>query len=117
MLVSRRGLVRLGQWSLLNMTNARLASRSMMTSNPFLDQEGLPRFEAMRAPETITKYLADAVTSSLTEMQTEFADLENKIRDDDTATASVIMEELERVSAKLLYVWGVAGHLNSVRPS
>ena len=99
------------------MTNGRLASRSMMTSNPFLDQDGLPRFEAMRSPETITKYLADAVTSSLKEMQTEFSDLESKIRDDDKATASVIMEELERVSAKLLYVWGVAGHLNSVRPS
>ena len=89
----------------------------MMSSNPFLDQDGLPRFEAMRAPETITKYLDGAVTSSLEEMQTEFSKLESKIHAEDKVTASVIMEELERVSAKLLYVWGVAGHLNMVRAS
>ena len=85
--------------------------------NPFLDQDGLPRFQAMRAPETITKYLDIAVTTSLEEMERKFSKLESKIRDKELVSAADIMDELERVSVKLEYAWGVAGHLISVRAS
>ena len=108
----RRGLLRCGR---LTGTNVMLPQRTMMTSNPFLDQDGLPRFESMRAPEVITKYLGAAVTSSLEEMEEKFSVLEDNIRAKDIVAAPVIMDELERVSAKLSYVWGVAGHLNMVR--
>ena len=83
--------------------------------NPFLDQDGLPRFETMRAPETITKYLDAAVTTALAEMDTKFSELEGRIRAKEVVSGPVIMDELERVSAKLSYAWGVAGHLISVR--
>ena len=69
----------------------------------------------MRAPETITKYLDAAVTTALDEMDTKFSELEDRIRAKEVVSGPVIMDELERVSAKLSYAWGVAGHLNMVR--
>ena len=84
---------------------------SAPNENPFLDQGGLPRFQAMRSQETITKYLDVAITTSLAEMESNFAKLERKIEAKEIVSSSDIMDELERVAAKLSYAWGVASHL------
>ena len=89
--------------------------KSVPNENPFLDQAGLPRFQAMRSQETITKYLDVAITTSLAEMQTNFAELERKIEAKEIVSSSDIMDELARVIAKLSYAWRVAGHLIHVR--
>ena len=69
----------------------------------------------MRAPETITNNLDADVTSALDEMDTKFSELEDRIRAKEVVSGPAIMDELERVSAKLSYAWGVASHLNTAR--
>lgn len=98
-----------------------------VSSNPLLDQDGLPKFESIR-PEDLTP----AVNSLLERLDADFHDFEAKMAAKATSeggspvaassasTSTVVTYDdvlpvLERMQYGLGYAWGVAGHLNGVQ--
>ncbi|GAX13786.1 oligopeptidase A [Fistulifera solaris] len=80
------------------------------TTNPFLLQEDLPQFEQLE-PE----FLTPAVETLLVAMEEQFTALEERLSSDTAITYNQVLPEIERIQFPLGFVWGVAGHLNSVK--
>ena len=82
-------------------------------NNPLLDTSGLPKFASIEP-----KHLTPAVQSVLADFESDLESLEATVAK--TATAASyddVLPQVERLSEKLGYVWGVAGHLNGVKNS
>jgi len=82
------------------------------TTNPLLDQEGLPRFATIEP-----KNVMPAVETLIPKMDEEFSALEETLASSDKVTYDGTLDEVERIQSKLGYAWGVAGHLNGVKNS
>ena len=83
------------------------------SNNPLLDISGLPKFASIEP-----KHLTPAVQSVLADFEADLESLEAAVAK--TATAATyddVLPQVERLSEKLGYVWGVAGHLNGVKNS
>jgi len=83
------------------------------TNNPFLQQDGLPKFESLE-PE----YLSPAVEELLQKLEDDFAALEDELQtesDRKDVDYDAVVPVIERMQYPLGYVWGVAGHLNGVK--
>jgi oligopeptidase A len=96
------------------MVSAEAATSSpVTTSNPLLDQDGLPKFASIE-PSNLTP----AVTSLLEKMEKDFESFEEQIsKEEFEKKYETILPEIERMQFPLGYVWGVAGHLNGVKNS
>lgn len=79
-----------------------------MTQNPLLIGQGLPPFAAIK-PEQVEP----AVTTLLTELEQQVSDLEANLQ----PTWAEFVEPLTRLEEKLMWTWGVIGHLMSVKNS
>ncbi len=89
----------------------RMASTEAAVANPFLQQEGLPKFESLE-PE----FLSPAVEELLDKLEKDFATLEEELESTkDDADYEKVLPVIERMQHPLGYVWGVAGHLNGVK--
>lgn len=75
-------------------------------NNPFLAYEELPRFNDVEAWQ-----LELAVSALLPELRDELAKLEAM----DTTDFDALMQPYRKLSQRLSFVWGLAGHLLSVR--
>lgn len=92
------------------------------SSNPLLQQEGLPKFASIQPHD-----LTPAVEVLLSQMERDLQQLETRLAQstqdssaETTATASSldfdsVVPEVERIQFGLSYAWGVAGHLNGVK--
>ena len=84
------------------------------SSNPFLDQAGLPKFSKLEP-----QYLLPAIDIQIDQMRTEFKNLEKSLvsssKDEACKDYDSIVPALERLQFPLSYTWGVAGHLNAVK--
>ncbi|MEC4985890.1 MAG: M3 family metallopeptidase [Oscillatoria sp. PMC 1068.18] len=79
-----------------------------LTDNPLLIGRGLPPFEKI-TPEKVVP----GITQLLTELETEFNNLEAKV----TPTWENLVEPLTEIEERLNWSWGVVGHLMSVQNS
>lgn len=100
-------------------TEAALASASAVLSdnaksNPFMQQEGLPKFESLE-PE----FLTPAVEELLEKLERDFAKLEESLVDENADASCIdydtVLPVIEQMQYPLGYVWGIAGHLNGVK--
>uniref|UniRef100_A0A6U6EF43 oligopeptidase A n=1 Tax=Odontella aurita TaxID=265563 RepID=A0A6U6EF43_9STRA len=85
-------------------------STSSPSSNPMLDQDGLPRFSSIEPSQ-----LPPAVTELLEKLEADFSAMESKLSEDDGTSYDEVLPAVERLQEPLGYVWGVAGHLNGVK--
>jgi oligopeptidase A len=79
-------------------------------TNPFLEQDGLPKFE-----KTEPKYLNAAVEELLAKLEKDFEAMEADLSTKDSPDYDEVLPEVERMQFPLGYTWGVAGHLNGVQ--
>lgn len=77
-------------------------------TNPLLIGKGLPPFEAIK-PE----HVVPAMTQLLAELDTELVTLENNV----TPTWHNLVEPLDRLGERLMWSWGIVGHLMGVKNS
>ena len=81
------------------------------TTNPFLDQDGLPKFSAIKASD-----LSPAIHHLVEKLEQDFSLFELKIsKEDYIPTYDDVLPELERILSPLEYAWGVAYHLTKVK--
>ena len=81
------------------------------TTNPFLDQDGLPKFSAIKASD-----LSPAISHLVEKLEQDFSLFELKIsKEDYIPTYDDVLPELERIVFPLKYAWGVADHLVKVK--
>jgi len=88
------------------------AASAAAASNPFLQQEGLPKFEKLE-PE----FLSPAVEELLAKLEADFTKLEDTLSENKDACVEYddVVPVIEKMQYPLGYVWGVAGHLNGVK--
>eukprot|EP00957_Ditylum_brightwellii_P091916 6998778-Ditylum_brightwellii.AAC.1 len=79
-----------------------------VSSNPLLDQAGLPRFSTID-PENLTP----AVKHLLAKIDTDFTALESELSS--ASPYDDVLPKVEQIQFPLGYVWGIAGHLNGVK--
>ena len=79
-----------------------------MTQNPLLIGHGLPPFEQVKAEQ-----VEPAMTQILSELETAVSDLEANLQ----PTWEAFIEPLTRMEEKLMWTWGIVGHLMSVKNS
>ncbi|OKH18438.1 M3 family metallopeptidase [[Limnothrix rosea] IAM M-220] len=79
-----------------------------MSQNPLLIGHGLPPFEQVKA-----EHVEPAVTQILAELETSVNELEANIK----PTWEDFIEPLTRMEEKLMWTWGIIGHLMSVKNS
>jgi len=90
---------------------ASSTTEAAVASNPFLQQDGLPKFDSLE-PE----YLSPAVEELLEKLETDFAKLEEDLgKEPSDVDYDAVLPVVERMQFPLGYVWGVAGHLNGVK--
>jgi oligopeptidase A len=87
-----------------------LAMTASVTTNPLLQQEGLPRFAEIE-PQDLTP----AVEELLEKLEHDFKDLETKLSTAADIEYESVLPEVERMQFPIGYTWGVAGHLNAVK--
>ncbi|GAX10024.1 oligopeptidase A [Fistulifera solaris] len=81
------------------------------TTNPLLQQEGLPRFAEID-PQDLTP----AVEELLKKLEHDFQSLETKLSaSTDNIEYESVLPEVEKMQFPIGYTWGVAGHLNAVK--
>jgi len=83
-------------------------TKTESTTNPLLDQDGLPKFQSIE-PSNLTP----AVNSLLEKLDTEMTVLEESLSPD--SSYEEVLPAVERMQDPLSYAWGVAGHLNGVK--
>ncbi len=95
-------------------THLRLGTRNLVnSSNPFIDNEGLPKFGSVKAAD-----LPPAISHLVAKLDTEFSLFESEIfKENIVPTYDDVLPELERLVFPLNYAWGVANHLLSVKSS
>ena len=88
------------------------AADATAATNPFLQQDGLPRFESLEP-----QFLSPAVEELLERLEGDFSKLEEKLSGADAIDIDYedVVPVIERMQFPLGYVWGVAGHLNGVQ--
>ena len=94
-------------------TTEAAASSTSTSTNPFLQQKGLPKFESIE-PE----YLSPAVEELLEKLVSDFCKLEEdleKNKNESVVDYEKVLPVVERMQFPLGYVWGIAGHLNGVK--
>ncbi len=79
-----------------------------MEQNPLLVQDGLPRFDEMRA-----EYVVPGMRALLEELTGELEALEESLE----PTWEGTVEPLERMGDRLGFAWGIVGHLMGVKNS
>jgi oligopeptidase A len=89
-------------------SSATSVDASATATNPFLQQEGLPKFESLEP-----KNLGPAVEELLTKLEDDFSKLEESL--DSSSSYEDVLPVIEQMQFPLGYVWGVAGHLNGVK--
>lgn len=77
-------------------------------SNPLLQGEGLPPFEAI-----ISEHVIPAITQLLADLETELSQLESQME----PTWAGLVEPLTRLQERLAWSWGIVGHLMGVKNS
>jgi len=94
-------------------TNPTAMSTQNCVENPFLDQQGLPKFSRMEP-----SHLTPAMTHLLQELDANFLSLETELTAA-SSTGSVhydhVLPKMEKMQFALGYAWGVASHLNGVK--
>jgi oligopeptidase A len=98
-------------------TEATTATMTNSEDNPFLQQDGLPKFSKLEP-----KYLTPAVETLLAKLEKDFEQIEEKLSSQaKEPTTSIdyddVLPEIERIQFPLGYSWGVASHLNGVQNS
>jgi len=96
---------------------ATTTATTTKATNPFLQQDGLPKFDSLDP-----KDLTPAVEELLETLRNDFAELEgdlNTVNINADADADYdydsVVPVIEKMQFPLGYVWGVAGHLNGVK--
>ena len=79
-----------------------------MSQNPLLIGQGLPPFEQVKAEQ-----VEPAIAQILAELETAVTDLEANL----IPTWSEFVEPLTHLEEKLMWTWGIVGHLMSVKNS
>ncbi|GKY92854.1 hypothetical protein MPSEU_000255000 [Mayamaea pseudoterrestris] len=82
------------------------------TDNPFLQQEGLPKFKSVEP-----QFLKPAVDGLLSKMQDDLERLEKTLTETSEVKYDQVLPEVERIQFALNYAWGIARHLNGVKNS
>mmetsp|Transcript_21787 Transcript_21787/g.51694 ORF Transcript_21787/g.51694 Transcript_21787/m.51694 type:complete len:778 (+) Transcript_21787:138-2471(+) len=96
--------------TLIRMTSSTSGS-TMVSTNPMLEQSGLPKFESVEP-----KHLTPAVEELLAKLEKEFAGLEDDLlKMDGGVDYDEVLPVVERIQYPLGYVWGLASHLNGVK--
>eukprot|EP00934_Nitzschia_sp_Nitz4_P000798 Nitzschia sp. Nitz4//scaffold368_size14544//8451//10767//NITZ4_008931-RA/size14544-augustus-gene-0.39-mRNA-1//1//CDS//3329549343//798//frame0 len=90
----------------------RAMSSSATSVNPFLQQEGLPKFASLEP-----KDLTPAVDGLLEQLNTDFANLESTLAANQNPDYEDVLPQVERMQFPIGYTWGIAGHLNGVKNS
>ncbi|XP_033117773.1 probable cytosolic oligopeptidase A isoform X2 [Anneissia japonica] len=81
--------------------------------NPLLDQQGLPRFNAI-GPD----HVVPGITFLVEECEVELKKLEHSLEGETKRrTWETVVEALELLGSRLSYGWGVVNHLNGVQNS
>ena len=86
--------------------------------NPFLQQNGLPKFQSLQA-----EHLTPALDDLLTQLELDFVRFESNLTallrrlPQPEITFDDVLPPLERLQFGLHYAWGVAGHLLGVQNS
>ena len=82
------------------------------TTNPFLDQDGLPKFSAIKASDLSSP----AISHLVEKLEEHFSFFEFKnSKEGYVPTYDDVLLELERIVSPLKYTWGVAGHFVDVQ--
>lgn len=84
----------------------------LQSSNPLLDQSGLPKFALIEA-----SHVEPAITHLLEQLSTNFSALEDELKTAEQPTYSQTIERLEAMRNPVEYAWGVVGHLLAVKNS
>ncbi len=84
------------------------SATSLSTENPLLIGHGLPPFEQICA-----EHVVSGLEALLTELNDELTALENQI----TPTWEGVVEPMTQLQERLVWSWGVVGHLMSVKNS
>jgi oligopeptidase A len=82
------------------------------TTNPLLQQDGLPKFAEIE-PSNVTP----AVQELLAKLEADFAKLETDLGSRSSISYDDVLPRIERIQHGLEYAWGVTGHLNGVKNS
>jgi oligopeptidase A len=94
-------------------TSSVAAATTIVTANPLLQQEGLPKFAEIE-PSNVTP----AVQELLAKLEVDFADLETDLGSRSSSISyDDALPKVERIQHGLEYAWGVTGHLNGVKNS
>lgn len=83
---------------------------TVTTTNPLLQQEGLPRFAEIE-PNNLTP----AIEELLQKLESDFQNLESKLSSTSEFDYEMVLPEVERMQFPIDYAWGIAGHLNAVK--
>ena len=91
---------------------AREKKSIAIAENPLLKQDGLPLFNKIDA-----SHVKLAMSETLASMETEFANLEEKLATMKTPKYADIIEAMEMIEDPVEYAWGIVGHLMGVKNS
>jgi oligopeptidase A len=103
----------------VDITAVAATSAAAATSNPLLQQDGLPKFDSIQ-PQDLTP----AVNRLLEELDSDFKVFESQLvstinndENDDNVLISydTVVPVVEKMQYGLGYTWGIAGHLNGVK--
>lgn len=81
------------------------------TVNPLLDYSGLPKFDSIEP-----KHLTPAVEELLAKLESGFSTMEEELakKNEGSIHYDEVLPVVERMQYPVVFVWGVAGHLNGV---